>query len=285
MESEVVHSPSETLGGISSRGMQFPAWSRASSARARFFLIWFCKTPTQKIARSYSNTSKLETPRSGRRQSICTTKHPPTPTSVLSPATNGMFGHCSSPLQPGLHWDLRTEPHGGCVDEGKGALLCIPGREHHPGSKGFAWGSNVPGIGHGTSPGDSRMMHLPPVAQVTKQSLGISQEEKLVLAAPKGGRGFSRPSALAGLRSLYQPQSDVGSAAPPHSHNSVLGQQPPRPQDPRQHRQRWLLASCSYKRSLPPMSAFDLNNLNNGINQPKPTDFFFFLKLQFKNIR
>ena len=42
--SSVVHSPSETPGGISSRGMQFPAWRRASSTRARFFLIWFCKT-------------------------------------------------------------------------------------------------------------------------------------------------------------------------------------------------------------------------------------------------
>lgn len=121
-------------------------------------------------------------------------------------------------------------------------------------------------------------MHLPAAAQVTKQPHIISQEEKLALAAPKGGHGFSRPSALAGLCSLRQPQSDAGSAAPPRSHNGVLGQQPPRPQDPRQHRQRWLPASCSYKRSLPPISAFDLNNPNKGIKQPKPTGFFFFFK-------
>lgn len=33
-----------------------------------------------------------------------------------------------------------------------------------------------------------------------------------------------------------------------------------------------------YSGSLPPGSAFDLNNPNKGIEQPKPTDFYFFLK-------
>lgn len=46
--------------------------------------------------------------------------------------------------------------------------------------------------------------------------------------------------------------------------------------------QGWLPSSCSHKRSLPPIPAFDLNDLNEGIKQPKPTGLGFFQKLQFK---
>lgn len=43
---------------------------------------------------------------------------------------------------------------------------------------------------------------------------------------------------------------------------------------PQQRRGSWLRAIRGYKRSLPRISAFDLNNPNKGRKQPKPTDFF-----------
>lgn len=116
MESEVVHSPSETPGGISSRGMQFPAWRRASSARARFFLIWFCKTRTQKIARSYSDSGELQTAPFPEGERALLNKNTPQLQQAAVPITSRTFGHLSSPLHPHLRWDLGAEPRGACVD-------------------------------------------------------------------------------------------------------------------------------------------------------------------------
>lgn len=84
MESEVVHSPSETSGGISSRGIQFPAWRRASSTRARFFLIWFRKTQTQKIARGYSDSGELETALCREGERAWSNKNTPSSSELLS---------------------------------------------------------------------------------------------------------------------------------------------------------------------------------------------------------
>lgn len=44
------------------------------------------------------------------------------------------------------------------------------------------------------------------------------------------------------------------------------------------HSQGWLPSSWSHKRSLPPISAFDLNDPSKGIKQPKPTGLGFFKK-------
>lgn len=110
MESEVVHSPSETPGGISSRGMQFPAWRRASSTRARFFLIWFCKTRAQKIARGYSDSGELGQHRAGRGRGFVRQKHPQLQQAAVPVTTFGHLCPCSSPISAGV-WGLsRAEP-------------------------------------------------------------------------------------------------------------------------------------------------------------------------------
>lgn len=141
-------------------------------------------------------------------------------------------------------------------------------------------------------------MHLPTVVQATKTAMQNFAEGKSWLWQWwREDMAFPRPSVHAGLHSLHQPRRDVGSTAPPYSSSDVLGQwwgpngaaasPATGPQPPPCPLPAWgaLPAHGSAdvagsqpagvtKRSLPHISAFDLNNPNKGIKQPKPTDFF-----------
>ena len=190
------------------------------------------------------------------------------------------------------------------MDEGKATLLLILGRERHPRSEGFGRGSNAPGSRrwqlpcrspHGTAGhGCTARRTFPQQCGRPNGDIAFHRRQKLVLAAPKRGRGFSQtlsacrsplpPSAREGRRfnsSMLFSSWRFGAVAGSQQSSGLLGHgtpslhaSPGSTACSRQRRRGWLPASWSYKRSLPPISAFDLNNPNKGIKQPKPTDFF-----------
>lgn len=81
-----------------------------------FFLIWFCETRRQKIARGYSDAGELQTAPCREGERALRNKNTSQPQQAAVPVTISTFGHLSSPPQPRPRWDLGAEPSGACVD-------------------------------------------------------------------------------------------------------------------------------------------------------------------------
>lgn len=216
MESEVVHSPSETPGGISSRGNAISSLEESQQRRGEIFLnmvLQNSKAENSPMATAILGSCRQ--PRARRGRGLWAIKTPSNSSELLS----------LSPPAP----LVTSVPHSSLVSAGiwghDKPILLAQGGSSIPGGRGLAGGSST---------GPKRMW--------------VQQQGGVVLVEFWDS-------------DLQDPWAPPGSSS-----------------------QGWLTSSWSHKRSLPPVPAFDLNNPNAGIKQPKPTGlgFFFFLKLQFK---
>jgi len=196
--------------------MQFPAWTRASSTRARFFLIWFRKTWTQKIARSYSDTRELET---GLREEARrlhyknTHRRQPACCPLPLPGRSAASAPRSGPRSAGI-WRLSLGKGAASQERGLRQGQWCP---QHRALAAAPW----------CSPGDGRTRLQgttlrPAAAHAPGRQRSTSQAANAGAGSDEGRTGLL-PDPRRSHVSLHQPSRDGGSTTPPSSPNGVRG--------------------------------------------------------------
>lgn len=135
MESEVVHSPSETPGGISSWGNAISSLEESQQRRGEIFLNMVLQnSKAENLPMATAILGSCRQPRARRGRGLWAIKNTLQFQRAAVPVTTSTFGHLSSPLQPRLRWDLGTRQ-----THSPGS-----GRQQHPRREGFGWGDPPP---------------------------------------------------------------------------------------------------------------------------------------------